>query len=186
MEYIGNPRNKLNIKNLVFQGEMIEDYRTFPPVNLGEAQFVLKEKGQGATQEQVLVLCDRLLKGICSCWDKGGDYLGSATRTIIDWGDSISGSPWDIARGITMDAGLTSFLIGLKAIKETEEIWVLENNNDTFVWVVVEESGIELEMKYSDIFFQALEKYPSFTCGFMVFGRDEIKETSIPKNAILQ
>jgi len=85
----------------------------------------------------------------------------------------------------TFPEEIKSFVRRLVKEKETQKVYVFKRYDITYVWVVVDKAEIDLERKYSGIFFSMLEKYPSLNCDFLVFGRNEIEHVVIPENAVV-
>jgi len=68
-------------------------------------------------------------------------------------------------------------------IEETSSIIVFRSGDHYGVWVVTEgELDVELQLKYSDIFFSVVDEFPEFVCDFMVFTRDEFNNFPAPKD----
>ena len=75
-----------------------------PTVNIAAAQFVLEEKGNLASREDLLALSKALFHSTVESWAEGGNYLANAVVTITEWATSVVGDmPVDSLRGHVME-----------------------------------------------------------------------------------
>jgi hypothetical protein len=69
--------------------------------------------------------------------------------------------------------------------RETQKLFYFGESDFPNIWVVVDNSDIELEMVYSRLYVDFIAKHPNFNCDFLVLGRDEISYLSIPEEAVM-
>lgn len=76
-----------------------------------------------------------------------------------------------------------SFIQTLLCKKETKRVYLFKENNLYNIWVVVENTPIDLMLSYSSKYTHIVKKYPEINSDFIVFNENEIKKMFVPENS---
>ncbi|MHB8077410.1 hypothetical protein [Desulfosporosinus fructosivorans] len=86
---------------------------------------------------------------------------------------------------VEMPPDALALIKSITSRRETQKVFYFGESDFPSIWVVVDNSDVELEMVYSRLYVEFIARHPNFNCDFLVLGRDEISYFSIPEEAVM-
>ncbi|HYF82339.1 MAG TPA: hypothetical protein VEB00_04845 [Clostridia bacterium] len=159
--------------------------------NVQRAQYILSTNITDIDSKQWKGLCSKMYKSALKSTMEGYDYLGSITRTVIDWGSDNKVDENSFAKVISMirsnfmqisllDIWQQELISAVYRKAHTLKVYIFNSLGFDSLWVIVDDPSTDVILEYSELYIDVIENYPDANCDFMVFGKDESNQFSLP------
>lgn len=153
-----------------------------------EAQYVFKSDSEYASGDDWKKLSNSIYKSVVGATLEGCNHLENATQSVLDWYGSIKRTSFVRLRSFEIMDGLIDWqedlIDSLIKESETQKIHFFNLDGIDCVRVIVNNPTTQVILKYSEISLKVLNNYSEIYFDFLVFGKNEIQEDSLPKETI--